>query len=72
MADTISVKVVRVPGSVTEVMLEAGATVGNALSAAGIDVGAGEAVSLNGASVGNDATVTDGARVIVSKGAKNA
>jgi hypothetical protein len=72
MADTITVKVVRVPGTVTTVELYAGATVGDALEAANITTGAGESVSLNGQSVGNDAAVADNARVIVSKGAKGA
>ena len=68
----ITVKVIRVPGTVTEVGLESGSTVGDALSAASIEVGSGEAVSLNGSTVATDATVNDGDRLIVAKGAKGA
>lgn len=69
---SIFVKVIRVPGAVTEVGLNDGATVGDALSAASVTVGAGESVSLGGSETTMDATVTDGARVIVSKAAKGA
>lgn len=70
MSDVITVKVIRVPGAVSEVGLNAGATVAEALAAADVTVGAGEAVKLNGADTNMDATVSDGARLIVAKAAK--
>lgn len=70
MSDVITVKVIRVPGAVTEVGLEAGSTVAQALAAASVEVGAGEAVKLNGADTTLEATVSDGSRLIVAKAAK--
>lgn len=69
---TIIVKVVRVPGAVVEVALEGGATVADALAAANITQGDTEAVTINGATVDNSATLTDGARVVLAKQAKSA
>lgn len=66
----IEVKVIRVPGTVTVVGLNAGATVQDALTAANMNVGANEAVSLNGATVSMDAQVSDGARIIIAAAAK--
>lgn len=66
----VTVKVVRVPGAVTEVVLNDGATVADALSAAGTSLGDGEAVTINGATAGNDTPVSEGARVVIAKGAK--
>ena len=72
MSDIITVKVIRVPGSVTEVGLESGASVQDALNAADLQVGDGESVKYNGADADMSATVTDGSRIIVSKAAKGA
>ena len=72
MSDVITVKVIRVPGAVTEVGLESGATVADALSAASVDVGSGETLKLNGADTTNDTTVSDGSRILVAKAAKGA
>ena len=68
----VNVRVVRVPGAVKEVCLDDGATVGDALSQAGIDLGAGEAVTMNGNLVESTRIVHEGDRVIVAKGAKGA
>lgn len=72
MSNVITVKVIRVPGAVTEVGLEEGATVADALSAASLTMGEGEAVKLNGSDTTMDATVSDGSRLIVAKAAKGA
>ena len=69
---TIEAKVVRVPGAVKDVALNEGATVGDALQAAGVEIGPGEVVSMNGTAAGNDQRVSDGDRIIVAKGAKGA
>lgn len=72
MSEVITVKVIRVPGSVSEVGLESGSTVGQALEAANVSVGSGESVKLGGADTTMDAVVTDGARVLIAKAAKGA
>jgi len=68
----IFVKVIRVPGTVKEVGLEDGATVGDALDAADFEVSTGEAITLNGNTVDLSATVTDGSRICLAKSAKSA
>lgn len=72
MSDVITVKVIRVPGAVTEVGLESGASVQDALNAADVSVGSGESVKLNGADTELSATVSDGSRILVAKAAKGA
>ena len=72
MSDVITAKVIRVPGAVTEVGLESGATIADALTAASVDVGSGETVKLNGGDTSMDAVVSDGARILVAKAAKGA
>ena len=72
MSEVITAKVIRVPGAVHEVGLEAGATVADALAAADVVVGSGETLKLNGADTTNDAVVTEGARILVAKAAKGA
>lgn len=69
---TIEVKVVRVPGAVTEVVLNSGATVADALRSANIDLGSGETVSMNGSTVSGGQQLSNGDRIIVAKGAKGA
>lgn len=68
----ITVKVIRVPGAVTEVGLNAGASVQDALNAAGIGLANGETVKLNGADCAMGDCLSDGARVLVAKAAKGA
>ena len=68
----IMAKVIRVPGAVTEVGLEDGATVGDALTAAGVTVESGETLKLNGADTTTDATVSEGGRILIAKAAKGA
>ena len=66
----IFVKVVCVPGAVTEVGLAAGATVGDALDAAGIESNSAGQIKVGSATVDRDSTLVDGDRVIYSIGAK--
>ncbi len=70
MTNIITVKVIRVPGSVSEVGLEAGATISDALSAANVVVESHESMQLNGNVVDGSTVLSDGDRVIVSKAAK--
>ena len=71
-ANTIFAKVVVVPGQVSEVALETGATVAVALAAAGITPGPNQTISLNGTTASADASVSDGARIVISTSAKSA
>lgn len=64
------VRVARVPGAIQTVAVEAGSSVADCLRAAGVTVGSGEAVKLNGANCETSARVNDGDRIVVSKGAK--
>jgi|TARA_B100001093_G_scaffold149278_1_gene142025 putative ubiquitin-RnfH superfamily antitoxin RatB of RatAB toxin-antitoxin module len=66
----IFVKVGKVPGATTEVVLEQGATVAEALSAAGIEIGSTTEIKLNGAAVSQSDVLGDNSRLIVSDGAK--
>ena len=66
---TITVKVAVVPGTVTEVALEEGSTVADAIAAANVDTD-GYSVKLNGVATANDQTLSDGARLFISKEAK--
>jgi len=66
----IFVKIVRVPGAVTEVGLEQGSTVADALSAAGIEQNNAEVLKVGSSSVDRNYTLVDGDRVIYSIGAK--
>lgn len=68
----IFVKVIRVPGAVVEVGLEDGATVADALAAAGITTASNEQVSVNGANVDTNHVLEDNVRVVVAKSAKSA
>lgn len=69
---TMFIKVVRVPGTVSEVCLNEGATVADALEAAGITPSSSEEVSLNGHRTNLSTTLSDADRVIVSKATKSA
>lgn len=68
--DEIFVKVIRIPGAVTEVALSAGATVADALSAASIEPTGSEAIKVGSETVETSYTVADGDRVVISQGAK--
>ena len=68
----IEVKVVRVPGAVKDVALNSGSTVSDALAAAGVNLGAGESVTMNGVAAPGSQPVNNGDRIIVAKGAKGA
>ena len=72
MSEVITVKVIRVPGAVTEVGLESGASVSDALTAADVSIGNGETVKLNGADTTMDSPVSEGSRILVAKAAKGA
>ena len=72
MSEVITVKVIRVPGAVTEVGLESGASVSDALNAADVAIGNGETVKLNGADTEMSAPVSEGSRILVAKAAKGA
>ena len=69
---SIFVKIVQVPGPVTEVALEDGATVTDALAAGDITPDSNQSVQVNGASVDSSATLHDSDRVIISRAAKSA
>lgn len=68
----INVKVIRVPGTVQDVALNNGATVQDALNEASISIGEGEKMQLNGLDTHSGASLNDGDRIIVAKGAKGA
>lgn len=67
---SITVKVIRVPGAVSEVGLYDGATVADALVAANETVNSGEAVKVGAADASQNTVLQDGDRVIIAKGAK--
>ena len=66
----INAKVVRVPGAVVDVVLEDGATVADALSAANITVGDNETLTINNTAATQSTVLTDGARIVLAKAAK--
>lgn len=66
----VEVKVVRVPGAVKDVVLETGATVNDALAAAGVSLDSNESVVVNGQATSGTAPISDGSRILVAKGAK--
>ena len=68
--DMITVKVIRVPGAVTEVALNAGATIADALAAANMSTSATESIKLGAAPADVSTVVSNGDRVVVSQGAK--
>ena len=68
----IFVKVVRVPGAVSEVCLPEGATVEDALTAASITPSSSEEISVNGHPVIVGHRLNDGDRLILAKQAKSA
>ena len=70
MMSDIFVKVVRIPGAVTEVALSQGATVADAMSAAGISSTGSESIRVGAADATVDTSVSDGDRVVIAQGAK--
>lgn len=66
------VKIVRVPGSVSEIALNDGATVADALNAAEITASPNEEITINGNPASTDRTLFDGDRLILAKQAKSA
>lgn len=72
MNNIITIKVVRVPGTVVELGLEAGATITDALNAASITASSNEEITLNGIKTTPDAVLSDNDRVILAKSAKSA
>lgn len=70
--NVITVKVIRVPGAVSEIGLTEGSTVADALQTSGMSPGDGEQITLNGVATSSDAVLSDGARLVISKGAKSA
>ncbi len=70
MSNIITVKVIRVPGAVSEVGLDSGSTVEHALAAADTVVGDNEKLQVNGADATDSTRLNDGDRVVISKGAK--
>lgn len=66
----LTIKIVQVPGAVQEVVLENGATVSDALSAANITVGSNECVKVNNEDVAQSTLLENGDRIVVAKGAK--
>jgi len=66
----MEIKVIRVPGRTSTVEVSEGASVAEALNAAGINLQSGEACKVNGAQSDLNATLSEGDKVIVAKGAK--
>lgn len=66
----LTVKVIRVPGTVKEVVLEDGSTVAQALEIAGISPAEHEAVTVGGETAGLSDPLANEARIILAKGAK--
>ena len=71
MDNFITVKVIRVPGGVSEVAVPAGSTVGDALSAANIsDISDSETIKVGSETVSQSSSISDGDRIVISQGAK--
>jgi hypothetical protein len=66
----IEVKVMEVPGTVRDVALEDGAKVSDALAQAQMEVRSGYTLKVDGAEATTDTVLSNGARVIIAKGAK--
>lgn len=68
----ISVKIIRIPGAVTNVTLQDGSTVADAMQVSNTQVGEGEALQVNGIDAGLHTPLNSGDRIVISKGAKGA
>ncbi|MGH1373596.1 MAG: hypothetical protein ACRBBW_16265 [Cellvibrionaceae bacterium] len=66
----ITVKVAKLPGAVKEVVLDDGATVNDALTAADISVDSNESLKVNGTERDASADVANGEVIVIAKGAK--
>ena len=64
---TVTVKVCRFPGLAQEVIMNAGSTVAEALSMAGITLAENEEIRLNGTAVSADSTISTDSTVVVAK-----
>jgi sulfur carrier protein ThiS len=67
----VHVKVGKIPGSITEVVLEDGAVVADALEAASLSAD-GYTIKLNGETAATSVEVEDGDEVILTKSIKGA
>ena len=66
----MEIKVIRVPGRTVTIEVPDGECIAEALNIAGVQLSAGEACKLNGATASMDDMLTDGDKIIVAKGAK--
>ncbi len=66
----MEIKVIRVPGRTSTVEVPDGSSVAEALNAANINLQAGEACKVNGSTADLNASLSEGDKVIVAKGAK--
>jgi sulfur carrier protein ThiS len=65
--ETLTIKIGKLPGRITEVALEEGATVAQAIEAAEITDIEGFETRVNGAPAANDAELSDGDNVLLVK-----
>lgn len=68
----IEVKVVKVPGIVKNIALEAGSTVRDALRLAEIEPDSSQALNVSGRPATQDTQLEDGDKLVVAKGAAGA
>lgn len=67
----INVKLARIPGAVSDLMLNDGATVNDAFAAGGFTYQSGESIKVDGAEANGSTTLRDGSRIYVgTKAAK--
>ena len=69
---SITVRVIRVPGTMKEFGLPDGATLQDALTEMGTTIESTETVKVNGADVDMTAVLPDNAAIVIAKGAKGA
>lgn len=70
MSSSIEVRVGRVPGTVKTVVLAAGSTLGEALSAAEMTLQENEKADLNGVASTTSAVLQDGDTIVIAASAK--
>ncbi len=66
----MQVQVIQVPGTIKSVTLNFGASVRDAISAAGVNLSGGETLKVNGLEATVDAALNDGDKLMIAKGAK--
>lgn len=66
----MEVRIGRIPGRISTVALEEGATVSDAVSVAGLEVESGFAPRINGEDVSMDTAVSDGQTVLLCRRVK--